>query len=97
MSAWQPIETAPKDGTTVILYAPFGDGNPGSTYRLTPGYWDAPEYGKYLGDCGGECRCPEYADAPEPSWMSWDGGFFPDKPPTHWQPLPAPPDTKDIT
>ena len=33
MSAWQPIATAPKDGTEVILYDP-------AWTRATTGIWD---------------------------------------------------------
>jgi hypothetical protein len=89
---WRPIETAPKDGTHILLYAPAREyaGKP-TEPRLTYGYWMIWEHGEYLGDCGGECRCPEYGDTPEPSWYSEDGGFTPENPPTHWKALPLPP------
>ena len=78
---WQPIETAPKDKEVML-----SDGS-----RVTQGFWYEEEHGEYLGDCGGPCRCPEY-DAPcEPFWMSMDGGFTRENPPTHWMPLPEPP------
>lgn len=89
---WQPIKTAPKDGTHILLYAgpqTFRGELVGP--RLTYGYWLIEEHGEYLGDCGGECRCPEYGDTPEPFWMSEDGGFTEENPPTHWRPLPSPP------
>lgn len=79
---WQPIETALKDGTHVMLSR--GD-------RVTLGNWESvistsPEYhanGTYLGQF-------EDGDSWE-GWMSWDGGFCEETPPTHWQPLPEPP------
>lgn len=81
---WQPIETAPKDRSILL-------GAPG---RSTEGHWLVPPP-VYLGDCGGECRCPEYEDSDEkPGWWSMDGGFTEDHPPTHWRPLPAPPSSQ---
>ena len=82
MSEWQPIETAPKDGTHVMLSR--GD-------RVTLGNWESvistsPEYhanGTYLG---------QFEDGNSwEGWMSWDGGFCEETPPTHWMPLPEPP------
>ena len=84
---WQPIETAPKDMEIMLSrIAPNEDS------RVTEGYWYAPEHGLYLGDCGGECRCPEYADPPAPYWFSADGGFTEEHPPTHWKYKPQPPE-----
>ena len=67
---WQPIETAPRDGRTVLLAEPV-DGK----VFTTPGHW--------LEDYGG--------------W--WEHGSHPtdyvDLPvenPTHWMPLPPPPE-----
>ncbi|WP_025859081.1 phage protein [Pseudomonas sp. CHM02] len=76
---WQPIETAPKDGTEIILRK--GD-------RVTSGAWiewtkseaEFHSTGAYLGNY-------EYDSGA--SWSSWDGGFCEDDEPTHWQPLPA--------
>ncbi|OAK58468.1 hypothetical protein A3K88_21705 [Pseudomonas putida] len=89
---WQPIASAPLDGTEVLL-ASVGqtfDGVP-IPDRVTMGHYTVgDELLKHVGDCGGVCRCPEYEDI-EPFWMSWDGGFTDENPPTHWMPLPAPP------
>jgi len=90
---WQDISTAPRDGTDIIL------GSLPQTFRgepveprVTIGHWMTDEECKiYAGDCGGECRCPEY-HYDDPTWTSWDGGFTEENPPTHWQPLPSPPE-----
>lgn len=76
---WQPIETAPKDGTEIILR---------KGVRVTAGAWiewtkseaEFHSTGAYLGNY-------EYDSGA--SWSSWDGGFCDDDHPTHWQPLPA--------
>jgi hypothetical protein len=83
---WRDIESAPKDGTLILLYGDTPDGP-----RVTAGNWLAPEHGDYLGDCGGVCRCPEYDDPPEPFWWDTDGGFTDEWPPLGWQPFPSPP------
>lgn len=89
---WEPIENAKKDGTRyLLLRAPVGDDPSGATL----GYWDAPEHGEYLGDCGGECRCPEYGEPPAPMWWSEDGGFTEEHPPAGFKPLPTAPQQKD--
>lgn len=95
-SFWRPIESAPKDGTEIILFGMVPDGP-----RVTAGFWLVPEP-PVVGDCGGECHCPEYGEPLDPDWvcmhggsaegwMSNDGGFADKWPATHWMPLPAPP------
>lgn len=60
---WQPIETAPKDGTVVLVI----DARHDDDYPY-PAHWKKG-YGWF--DPG------------------WDGGYSP----THWMPLPDPPNT----
>jgi hypothetical protein len=68
---WRPIETAPKDGTCVIVYRPNG----GST-----------AYGGRVGaDTFGTVE--SYPN-------SWAHSTM-DAPPTHWMPLPDPPEIAD--
>lgn len=78
---WQPIETAPKDGTEVLLH---GDG------RTTYGQWVAPSKMPRLHYQDGFAP-EEVWDEFDPHWASWDGGFTDEHPPTHWRPLPPPP------
>lgn len=77
MSEWKPIETAPRDGTPILVFdvSPHYGSEPRgctimvvrftafhpSDYRAPGGYWDAPY---------GPCRADD---------------------PRHWMPLPAPP------
>lgn len=90
---WQPIETAPKDGTVVMLFADATvfEGKPVGQ-RVTMGQWEewvntASEYHGTTGEYLGQSEQDGGA-----SWISWDGGFTEENPPSHWQPLPAPPD-----
>ena len=75
MTDWQPIETAPKDGTRFLAYQhPFGVE---IVYRHDP---------------GGENKNPKH------HYECWVfahqlAGDYPCKP-THWQPLPDPPDAR---
>lgn len=80
---WRDIETAPKDGTYVMLYAPG---------RLTYGHWSAPSDKPHIKYRDGFAPEPEWEEW-EPYWVSYDGGFTEEAPPTHWMPLPAPPAT----
>jgi hypothetical protein len=70
---WQPIDTVPKDGTNVLLFA---DG------EVT--------YGRWRGEVRGEDQ--EWAEewVVPPGWWIMNT-FLPEKAPTHWIPLPAPP------
>jgi hypothetical protein len=82
-TVWQPIETAPKDGTVIDLYV-------GGEFegRRASCYWGKPEH-----DCGEHGR---YCDS---DWHDLDDGWVDDlneplaswEQPTHWMPLPAAP------
>lgn len=91
VTQWQPIETAPKDGSYVLLYAPpqVFEGEP-ITERLTHGHWSAPSDIPRIKYQDGYAPEPEW-DEWEPYWASSDGGFTEENPPTHWMPLPAAP------
>jgi hypothetical protein len=79
MNNWNPIETAPKDGTVILGYFP------GFKKSVRETHWiesETREYGKitrsyaewYTGAMTG------FSSAPEPQ-------------PTHWMPIPEPPIT----
>ena len=71
--AWLPIETAPKDGTRVLLTGWWED-DPTSGHRWTcDGFWDD--------------LTEEWFEHPDR--VPTDGALVP---PTHWLPLPPPPE-----
>jgi hypothetical protein len=77
-SAWQPIETAPRDGERIVLakydwahgLSAFGpsDVQIYGLWWMTVGYWSD-------------------------KWLNWNDGIEPSglASPTHWMPLPEPP------
>ena len=92
---WQSIETAPKDGTHILLHAPAceHEGAPVQA-RTTYGHWCAPSDTPHIKYQDGFAPEPEWEDF-EPFWASWDGGFTEEHPPTHWMPLPPPPTSSE--
>lgn len=85
MNDWQPIETAPRDGTSIQARIP---GN-GSANVIA---WCAG----YLDSNGDECFCWCFTSDQEPPddwtdgvcWAVNEGGV-PSTQPTHWKPLPT--------
>ncbi len=72
---WQPIETAPKDGTYVLVVPPTH-----SSVSCSVARFDNDRYSR----------------KPRPFWNRSDGwgrvSVSRDTPPTHWMPLPKPPE-----
>lgn len=77
MSEWQPIATAPKDGTRILLYFPHNDVAIGGCWmEVTDGDWES-----------GYKKWHEWVVDNELFFMDDDPAFCY---PTHWVPLPAP-------
>lgn len=74
---WQPIETAPKDGTTVLLWwrSEYGD----------IAYWACATWEVFSDGSGGWVGESFHATEPK-TWMRLIG-----EKPTHWMPLPPQP------
>ena len=84
---WQPIETAPKDGTEILVWR--------SDCGILLARWDAPE--NFLSDR----ECEELGESAEQyDWLYADfvagGRMEGAEAPTHWQPLPDGPN-KEVT
>lgn len=84
MSEWQPIETAPRDGSHILIHTR----NHGAVEAwFSPGEWSdnyecGREYNGPVWVCGDDAWQVEIEEVPE--------GFH-DSEATHWRPLPAPP------
>jgi len=79
-AGWQPIETAPKDGTQVMLT---------NGAIVAQGWWEHEEpYIREERDIEGYYMGQAEHDGFD-GWLDCEGGMTPD--PTHWMPLPPPP------
>ena len=81
MSEWQPIKTAPKDGTLIWL---------GSTEAMRLGFWTQGKEFENHGTIDGGWRDMSTAEEEArtgKTGMQSDLHFAP----THWQPTPKPP------
>lgn len=87
MSGYQPIETAPKDGTRILLLT--------SDFGAVEGWWDSRVTNFYKSQKGWASYDPKNARG---DWVSdWhigapeDRRMFCGATPHHWMPLPEPP------
>jgi len=75
MMEWQPIETAPKDGSVVLLYRGL---------NVVAGWFvRGADYEWYFVD---DTRLDEHENIDPNAYVR-------DFPPTHWMPLPPPPES----
>lgn len=82
MSEWQPIETAPMDGTSILVHGNKAPGNPSGKMETCEAY-NTSVAAWWAGENDGEG-----------AWICYMGmvqepecGFEP----THWMPMPEPP------
>lgn len=76
---WQPISTAPKDGTWIWCYGEAAD----EGGHIVDRNQFSAQYTNYLNGRTTDHFCWQFA------W--YDGGYYGRCEPTHWQPLPPPP------
>jgi hypothetical protein len=62
---WQPIETAPKDGTIVLLYCPVNDGS--LIDHFSAGQFES--FAPYQKEMGKEGSWHHYLEAEPTHWM----------------------------
>lgn len=98
MSEWQPIETAPKDGTPILLYVP--DEIDQDNYEKPPqmARHVAIGWSGRLGDRSRDgvwCAAITKSESFNGSELtgSWMEHEWLQVGPTHWMPLPEPPNT----
>lgn len=77
MADWQKIETAPKDGTMILLWC--------APASMVIGRWEREAS---FGDGREDAPGWQVFNCEEDPWYSW---AWQADTPTHWQPLPSPP------
>ena len=91
MSEWHPIETAPKDGRAILIFEPNGHYGLLSPHVTPPGFPD----GAYKLDDPRLLRYDDYRFAVgywRPKYGGWGNRNCAEVRPTHWMPLPDPPE-----
>lgn len=81
MNNWQPIETAPKDGTPILIYEPFSEYIDEGIYIVE---WRTERY--VVRSSSYKCWVVQH------TYQDEQGGEVTIDNPTHWIPLPEPPE-----
>ena len=89
---WQPIETAPKDGTRIVIGRADWDCFPVAVWMEYPQnpVVDANGNDTWMSGWGYDVACLSLGF--EDYWLGWGE----DPMPTHWTSLPAPPTAGDL-
>lgn len=88
--AWQPIETAPKDGTEILIYRHGWQEAPRARWGLQDGEDDDHKPTVF----GGWFLASEWHTyGCEDGFLGWNEDIEDGVMPTHWSALPPPPDT----
>lgn len=97
MSEWQPIETAPKDGTPIIVLCKHKLDRrlhpPPGAMNVAVAWWGKPDDHSYGGQPNAWCATETIVDVFSGSELtgSWEEVEFMGVDPTHWMSLPEPP------
>ena len=93
MAEWQPIETAPKDGTKVFIWREGWDQAPVAQWRDYPGNPVVGSDESESADCWmhGWLFHEWFTPGIEDGWLGWNEDIDEGCMPTHWMPLPEPP------
>jgi hypothetical protein len=99
MADWQPIDTAPKDGTVVLLYVPEGIDRPGyeappwPLYRVTLGWFGRTADRGYANVwCCDQVQVETFHGSDYTG--SWNEYEWLRITPKQWMPLPDPPESE---